>query len=197
MSTFIETYTGITFDPISPSWPSICIEDIAHALSNQGRFTGHSRHFYSVAEHSVRVSEAVPECDALWGLLHDASEAYLVDIPRPLKYSKDFASYLDIEVRLMAAVCRRFSLPETQPESVHVADDVLLATEVRDLMHAKRAYWKKIKGTPLPGRIRPWSPAVAEDELLRRYRELVGIGVYEYDRKQNDKSRSSPRTRPT
>src|ERR1019366_6268112 len=80
----IRTYTGILFDFEEPEASPIRIEDIAHALSLLCRFAGHCKEFYSVAEHSVRVSYACPEEHALWGLMHDASEAYCVDVPRPL-----------------------------------------------------------------------------------------------------------------
>lgn len=180
MTPFIETYSGHTFSPLKPVFAEIRIEDIAHALSNQCRFSGHTRFRYSVGEHSVRVSERLGECGyrrsvQLWGLLHDASEAYLVDLPTPLKLDEAFAEvYRTAEHRLMAAICRRYSLPVKEPAAVRVADAELLATEVRDLMHGNRAYWRKLKAKPLSGRIRPWGPDVAEFEFLRRYRELTG-----------------------
>jgi len=180
MKPLIETFTGKHFAPLAPVFADIRIEDIAHALANQGRFSGHTRFRYSVAEHSVRVSELLeiggkPETVQLWGLLHDASESYLVDLPSPLKYDPTIGvGYRAAEARLMAAICRRFSLPEKEPFSVKVADAMILATEVRDLMHGDRSYWKKIKAKPLPERIRPWGADVAKYEFLRRYRVLTG-----------------------
>lgn len=178
---FIETYTGGTFAPLDPVFADIKIEDIAHALSNQCRFSGHCRERYSVAEHSVRVSdflgsEDYPASVQLWGLLHDASEAYLVDLPTPLKQDPTIGyAYQKAEARLMRAVCQAFSLPEKEPAAVRAADAILLATEVRDLMHADRPYWKKLTASALPERIRPWSAHVAESEFLRRFRELGGV----------------------
>ena len=180
MKPFIETFTGKTFQPLAPVWADIDVRDIAHALSNQCRYSGHTRFRYSVGEHSVRVSELLESKGygkpvQLWGLLHDASEAYLVDLPTPLKQHPIFAEiYRKAEAALMRAVCRRFSLPEKEPAPVRVADQVLLATEVRDQMHGDRPYWKKIRARPLPERIRPWGSDVAEWEFLRRYRELTG-----------------------
>jgi hypothetical protein len=177
---FIETYTGITFAPLDPVAADIHVEDIAHALANQCRYTGHCRFRYSVAEHSVRVSEYLEERGAsylvkLWGLLHDASEAYLQDFVTPLKLSPEMGPlYRAAEAKLQVAVCRRFALPELEPAAVRVADKRLLATEVRDLMHGDRDYWNKIEAQPLPGRIRPWGEGVAEFEFLRRYRTLTG-----------------------
>ncbi len=115
----------------------------------------------------------------LWALLHDASEAYLVDLPTPLKLTQSLGgAYRRIEKRLMSAVCLRFGLPARQPECVHAADAaVLLATEVRDLMHGDRDYWKKIDATPIAERIRPWPADVAEHEFLRRFYLLGGTHV--------------------
>lgn len=116
-----------------------------------------------------------PEPVQLWGLLHDASEAYLVDLPTPLKLTPSVGRpYRIAERRLMRAVCRRFGLPIEEPEAVGLADKTLLATEVRDLMHGRRHYWKKINAAPLPERIRPWGPDVAESEFLRRFEMLGG-----------------------
>lgn len=178
----IETYGGYTFSPLEPVFADIQITDIAHALANQCRFSGHTRFRYSVAEHCVRVSELIEwwghlPTVQLWGLLHDASEAYLIDLPSPIKKAADSeigAAYRKIEARLMVAICRRFSLPEQEPLAVRQADEVLLATEVRDLMHGDRPYWGKLTGRPLGERIRPWSGEVAEAEYLRRYRALTG-----------------------
>lgn len=178
MKPFIETFTGRTFSPLAPVAGRIFVEDIAHALANQCRFSGHVRHRYSVAEHSVRVAESLHRSGPrvqLWGLLHDASEAYLVDLPTPLKRDPRIGdAYCVAERRLMRAVCRRFGLPAREPLSVRLADAVLLATEVRDLMHGDRDYWRKIEADPLPERIRPWGDGVAEAEFLRLFKSLGG-----------------------
>ena len=179
---FIETFTGVRFQPLAPVVTTIKIEDIAHALSNQCRFSGHVRAHYSVAEHSVRVSELLESWRAdehvqLWGLLHDASEAYLVDLPTPLKLCRRIGDgYRAAERRLMGAVRRRFSLRGPEPKLVRRADAVLLSTEVRDVMFARPTHWAKLTEEPLPARIRPWAPATAEYEFLRRYRFLAGGG---------------------
>ncbi|MFG0247924.1 MAG: phosphohydrolase, partial [Phycisphaeraceae bacterium JB051] len=78
---WIQTYTGKAFYPLREDPGIIDIRDIAHALSLQCRFNGHCSDFYSVAQHSVHVSEVVPQAFALWGLLHDAAEAYMSDLP--------------------------------------------------------------------------------------------------------------------
>lgn len=83
--TIINTFSGIEFDLLNPNPNDIDIEDIAHELSMLCRFNGHCKEFYSVAEHSVYVSYEIDEEFALIGLLHDAAEAYLGDVPTPLK----------------------------------------------------------------------------------------------------------------
>jgi hypothetical protein len=175
---FIETFTGRRFFPLSPVPDDIDIRDIAHALSQQCRFSGHTREFYSVGEHSVRVSELLEEwrCTPtiqLWGLMHDASEAYLVDIPLPLKLTETFAGYREAETRLMAAICGRFGLSVAEPERVRTADAALLATEARDLMPFVPAHWAGLKGIPHLTKIEPWSPETAESVFLKRYERLA------------------------
>jgi uncharacterized protein len=171
---WIQTYMGRQFWPLDPDPLEIFIEDIAHSLSNQCRFTGHCHRFYSVAEHSVRAAAIVPEKDKLWGLLHDASEAYLVDLPRPLKrFSKLGDLYREIEANLMAQVCHRFDLTLEQPTSVEHADRVMLVTEKRDLMRLPPEPWEDVGVEPLEARIRPWSSDKAKFEFLTLYWRLT------------------------
>jgi 5'-nucleotidase len=100
---WMQTFTGRSFWPADPRPEDIDIVDIAHALSMQPRYGGHCTRFYSVAEHSRLVSEQVelrygkPGLERA-ALLHDASEAYLVDIPRPVKVS--LSNYKELEARL-------------------------------------------------------------------------------------------------
>lgn len=131
----IVTYTGKIIETLNPDPGQICVEDIAHALSNLCRFTGHTKEFYSVAQHSVLVSSLCPKEDAMWGLLHDATEAYVSDIARPIKKFTEWGSgYLDVEAALMEAVCERFGLDPEMPASVKDADDKLLVAEIHALM---------------------------------------------------------------
>jgi uncharacterized protein len=166
---WIQTHSGICFWPLDPRPEEIDIGDIAHALSLQCRFGGHCDLFYSVAQHSVYVSREVPEEYALWGLLHDAAEAYLVDLPRPLKRFCEMGRlYIEIEDRLMLAVCERFELPPVQPKAVKVADTVMLMTEKRDLMSAIGKPWEDV-AEPVTWRIEPWTPQEAERAFLERF----------------------------
>jgi uncharacterized protein len=170
---WIQTYSGRRFNPTKPNPDAIVIQDIAHALSMQCRFSGHCQKFYSVAQHSVLVSHVCNFDDALWGLMHDASEAYLVDVPRPLKQSGLFNAYLEFEDRMQKAICKRFGLPEKEPPSVKRADTILLATEARDLMSPLHPDWKQ-PVEALPFRIESWGPEEAKKNFLKRFAELTG-----------------------
>lgn len=166
---WIEVYSGRAFWPLDPRAHEVDVRDIAHALSLVCRFTGHVREFYSVAQHSVLVSRAVPERDALWGLLHDASEAYVADVSRPVKRLPEMTPYREAERRLMVVVCERFELPMVQPASVSEADMRILATEKRDLLRGPP--WE-LGVEPYPEPIEPWSPEKSEYEFLSRFRAL-------------------------
>jgi hypothetical protein len=168
----ILTKSGHFFSFAAPEKCVFDIEDIAHALANECRFGGHVQHFYSVAQHSLLVSQIVPPTDALAGLLHDAAEAFLKDVPKPLK--RLLPDYAVIERRVEAEVFARFGLPATLPISVKRADQVLLATERRDLQAAPAALVVSAGVEPLSTRIFPMSPALAKRMFLQRYHELTG-----------------------
>jgi hypothetical protein len=166
---WIQTYTGRRFFPLRPRSEDLDLRDVAHALSLQCRFNGHCLGFYSVAEHSVRVSRAVPRDLAAWGLLHDAAEAYLSDLPSPIK--QQMQRFQDAESELLRVIADRFGLVWPMPAPVARADMVLLATEARDLMAPPPEPWH-LEADPLEGRIEPWAPADAERAFLERCAEL-------------------------
>ena len=150
------------------------IEDIAHALSLQCRYAGHVKKFYSVAEHSWWVSKVCSPENAMWGLLHDASEAYLVDLPGPLKRCSRLGDeYCRIERRLMSVICERFQLPQLGPEDVKRSDDFMLHWEGRDLMGSHPAPWFGEGTHLLPVETLDPVPAqAAECAFLRRFEQL-------------------------
>lgn len=170
---WIQTASGKKFFPLSPREEDLDINDIAHALSNICRFTGHCKEFYSVAQHSVLVSLVCEPKDALWGLLHDASEAYLMDIATPVKRSAQMEQYRIAEYRLMQLVCKKFGLSADMPESVEKADTILLSTEVRDLLANPHPDWKP-KAEPWSQKIEPVLPSIAKQMFLDRFRVLTG-----------------------
>jgi hypothetical protein len=166
---WIQTYTGKRFFPLAPEPGDVDLRDVAHGLSLQCRFNGHCLAFYSVAEHSVRVSQALPDDLALWGLLHDAAEAYLSDLPSPIK--RQLPMYQQAETNLLQLIAARFGLVWPMPELVTQADLRLLATEARDLMAPPPEPWQ-LGAEPFGERIDPWAPAEAERAFLARYHEL-------------------------
>lgn len=112
---WIATASWGRFWPLDPRPDEVKIEDIVHVLSCVGHFGGHARWFYSVAQHGVLAARYCDDADALWGLLHDASEAYPGDVPRPLKRQSVMDGYRDAESALMAAMCERFGLGMAEP----------------------------------------------------------------------------------
>jgi uncharacterized protein len=169
---WIQTYSGRRFNPIEPDYRAIVLQDVAHALSRLCRFNGHSQHLYSVSQHSVLVSHICDRQDALWGLLHDASEAFISDLSAPIKHSGMVDSFIEVEKKLQQAICQRFSLTIEEPPSVKQADMKLLATEARDLLGNLHPDWS-LSVEPLPFNIIPWSPAKAKDEFIKRFFELT------------------------
>jgi 5'-deoxynucleotidase YfbR-like HD superfamily hydrolase len=173
-SAWIETFTGKRFELLDPKPEQICIEDIAHALAMSVRFCGHVQKFYSVAEHSVHVSNVCDPENALWGLLHDASEAYIADLSRPLKHCTPIGPpYIELEEKIMTAIATKFDLPTKMPSNVKWADSVLLFAEKEKLM-AGVPWGNKWDhdGTRFYGTLWCLDPIHAEQEFLLRFQRL-------------------------
>jgi len=170
---WIQVYSGKSFSPLSPTIEDIEIEDIAHALSLQCRYAGHCLYHYSIAQHSVLVSRYVSQENKLWGLLHDASEAYLMDVPRPIKQHPEFQAYRDAEIRLMTCIALKFKLPLQEPEEVTIADARICMNEKEAIMRPSHREWV-LKAEPLPGiKIERWEPAAAEQVFLDTFHNLM------------------------
>lgn len=176
---WMQTYTGRQYWPLSPRPEDVHIEDIAHALSLMCRYSGHCINFYSVAEHSCHMFDHAKYQFKAWALLHDASEAYLTDIIRPLKpYLKN---YLEIEDLNMTAIVNRFSLlPFHMPPEVKFLDDSILHDEMSQNMTSPPQPWS-LKGAPLNVSLQYWTPAEAEKEFLTRFGELFEYDGTEYN----------------
>lgn len=172
VGSFMQTFTGRKYWPMDPKPHEVYIEDIAHSLAYQCRYAGHCIKFYSVAEHSILIARSLaathaPEV-ALAGLLHDAPEAYCVDIPRPLK--PYMTNYKDIEQKNWLAIAARFQLDRDIPDEVHDADNRIIADELVNLVPMP---WHAKHDRPLGVKLRYWSPEEAELEFLATFDALM------------------------
>lgn len=170
---YITTISGRKFWPLDPRAEDIEIGDIAHALSMICRYNGHVRAFYSVAQHSVIVSRFVEPGFALYGLLHDAAEAYLGDMTRWVKHDPQLAAFRERERHLLELIYQRFGLTDPEPSNVKVVDVTIMQDEVRDVAlnaHNQPAW---MRGSGLGVTITPWPPVRAEREFLQRFFELL------------------------
>jgi hypothetical protein len=186
---WFQTYTNRAFYLVDPDPALIDLADIAHSLAYQCRFNGHTEAFYSVAQHSVLVAEYLlekaPE-HALWGLLHDAAEAYVGDVIRPLK--RRLPGFVRIEGPIEAAIAKRFGLCWPMPVEIKEADVAVLLGERRDLRpplprepFEKGEPWPPLNlsgfarpgAEPSLGRIVPLPPEAAEAEFIWMFRLLT------------------------
>lgn len=190
-ATWIMTYTGQRFYPFTPKANDVQLADIAHALAMICRFTGHTRQFYSVAQHSVNVSR-LAECQAaadralpykegvvaqlaLVALLHDAAEAYICDLAQPIKALTP--RYEAVETLILHAIHTRLAVETSQRYAwrIKAADLALLHAEARELFspEARRAAgWDVPDPVDCPPEIIdlcPWTPREAERMFLERY----------------------------
>jgi 5'-deoxynucleotidase YfbR-like HD superfamily hydrolase len=183
---WLQTFTGKIFEPMNPQPEQVDILDIAHGLSHICRFSGQCSEFYSVAQHSAMASHVVALLDGflllsaedrvgmqLIALLHDASEAFIVDVPTMIK--AELPRYKEIEAGVMRAVARKFDLDIAVFDHplIHEADAVMLATEKRDLMGPEPQPWIDLP-KPYGGSIFPMEPKQAKQSFLERFKELGG-----------------------
>lgn len=158
----ITTWSGAKVDVLDANPEDIWIADIAHALARICRYGGHVTHHLSVARHSIWVSRALDNAApglALWGLLHDATEAYLGDMVKPLKHHPSMQLFRDAEDRLEAVIAERFGLVHPMPAEVKEADR--LVTVEYEIGTDQR--WKHQSAYELD-----------ETDFMTRYRELLG-----------------------
>lgn len=191
--TAIITSANRFFDPLNPDPAEVSIEVVAHALSMICRFTGHLRHFYSVAQHSVHVAEKVIRADifdddrqmkkaGLTALLHDASEAYIADVSRPVKQHHAMETYRAIERRIQHAVYDKWQLrdywrkqgplEQKVKDLLNRADLDLLGLEAQQLGGWDISTWD----IPAPGFSRdlfPLPPLKAKELFMQFYTEMT------------------------
>jgi hypothetical protein len=170
---WMQTADGGQFWPVDPRADEISIEVISHALAMQCRYAGHCIRFYSVAEHCVHMARSrfVSYPNKPWALLHDASEAYLTDVIRPLK--PHLTGYYEAEKRVMDVVIEKFGLASTMPSEVKNADNRILVDERAQNMVQTNHGWVSDGLEPLGVELRFWAPEQAELYFLDTYKKLV------------------------
>ena len=169
---WLQTYTGGKFYPLDPRPDEIRSLDIAHALGHICRFGGHTLRFYSVAEHCVALSYAVRPELALWALLHDAAEAYIGDMVRPLK--RHLLDYVWIEDRILGAIAAKYGLTGGEiPAEVRDADNRILLAERAEFLAPTPDRWTEEDLIPLPVALSGWDPHEAENRYLARLEDLT------------------------
>lgn len=178
---WIQTFTGKAFWPLEPAPEDVCIEDIAHALSLLCRFGGHCSKFYSVAEHSVLAAAKA----GIHGLLHDAAEAYLLDLPRPIK--RVLPEYRTLEDKLLTVIYQSLKVPfPTADEIMQVtkADNSLLSTEKHVLMKDTTSWCLSEPSYP-DVVINGFKPQDAESLFLSVFQRLYDTEVPPYNFNQD------------
>lgn len=156
----VRTQSGVYVNVINPTPDMIVIEDIAHSLSNLCRFGGHTKDFYSVAQHSILCADLVEGKEhKLAALLHDASEAYLIDVPSPLK--KHLPDYRKIEDNMMKVIANKFKIKFPFDKKIKEADEKMLKTEWSILLEQDKEDFFC------------WSPPIANLKFMKMFRKLT------------------------
>jgi len=179
---WIETYTGQAFHFLNPHPDEIHFTDIAHSLSMQARYNGHTKFFYSVAEHSVlmalwMIAEGHGYMVALTALLHDAAETYIGDMAQPVK--EKLPEFRAIEKRIDIAVGLKFGTPYPFPSIIKEADTRILVDERSQAMRASGNKWGIDDLAPLGVLIMGWDPQEAKTRFLETYIEITAkLGLF-------------------
>lgn len=155
---WIQTYTGGMFHPMNPRADELRLADISAGLSKVCRFAGQCIKFYSVAEHSVLMAEVASKGNQLTALMHDASEAYLTDVPRPIK--RCLTGYAGMEHRLMQVIADKYKTLWPLPPEVKQLDNQILTDEREQNMAAPPSPWLENEKA-LGVKLKFWTPAEA------------------------------------
>ena len=174
---WIQTYTGKRFDLLNPDVDMICLNDIARPLSKLCRYTGHSDRFYSVAEHSIHVSNILSSDLALYGLLHDAAEAYIGDIAKPFK---DILNLLTggqvshIEHKIHRVILEHFGIdPDYNNDAVKTADMFMLVSEHNKLLKPKLHWPLDSEYIDLSIPLYCWDSDIACDNFIDMFTNMI------------------------
>ena len=178
MSAYITTYTGLHFNPADPSPDLIRIEDIAHALSLLCRGNGHVQSFWSVGQHCIvcakeAAARKLPDRIVLACLLHDASECYLSDVPRPIKQT--LPDYQKTEDRLLSVIYEKFlgaDLNGEEERALKEIDDAMLWYDLEDLLNEHQEGEAPEIHIDLTHKVRPF--ADVEKEYLEMFYQYSG-----------------------
>lgn len=172
--TAFTTYLGKQYSLTTPVADDIDPRDIAHSLAHLCRFNGHTKTFYSVAQHSCLVADLVPPEHRLSALLHNAAEAYIGHMIDPVKQC--VMLYQEIERLHWEKICKRFNIDLQLPESVRNADRIVTATERRDLIkYSDPAGRSNTQNSPMNRTIRPWSIQKARDIYFQQLMDQLAI----------------------
>ena len=173
---WMQTFSGLAFHPAAPSPAQICLVDIAHGLANTARYSGQTRRRYSVAEHSIHLARWFLRAGnrelAKIALMHDAAEAYICDVPRPLKVLLA-PLYKPIEEAVEAAIAQRFGMATLSHPAVKAADDRILEDERRALLVEPPLPWTPRE--PLGIRISPTAEGGPWDEQFIELAQILGL----------------------
>jgi hypothetical protein len=168
----IQTITKRLVDPFEMKIEDIELLDIAHSLAFQCRYNGHCDRFYSVAQHCINCQNVFeylrPKSKSLWPLMHDASEAYLTDLPAPIKRHPDFEKYVEHENNILKLVGKKFKLGK-EPDILKFIDRLMLSYEFQNMMIGPPDVYFDL-GFESVVDIAEWNPCKAKDLFLSKFR---------------------------
>lgn len=166
---WMQTFTGRRFYPLAAQPEDVDIVDIAHHLSMVCRYGGATKFHYSVAQHSILMAQVAPQEHKLRALLHDAPEAYVGDMIRPIKKDRELSPFRDIERGVELAICNALKLEYPIANSVvHDLDTRILLDEREQVMTHTEDDWQ-VRGDPIGVTIDEWKPAYTRQRFLRAY----------------------------
>lgn len=172
---YMGTFSGEKLYPEQLTEDQINIIDIANGLGREARFGNQADRFYSVAQHSVLLATLVPDEYKLWAMLHDASEAYTHDIPKPLK--RCITGWTEFEHKLSKVIYEHFGLEGDLPAAVKDVDDRIVIDEAMVLFNVWPEWARERKADATGVMVRPWGRTVSRYIWLRYMYQLLGTQI--------------------